>query len=137
MAPSAPFNWDAQSPGQKLRIGYVKSAFESKDGDAPRHSQDRAALEVLRSLYPQMLEIELPETPDAALLILHAEAAAAFDEIVERHDSDELELLIGEAWPIPLRQALLIPAVDYIRANRLRAMLIQTMTEIMAGVDVY
>ena len=137
LAAAAPFNWDAQSRSPMLRIGYVKSAFESNDGDSARHAQDRAALEVVRSLYPQMSEIELPETPEAALLILHAEAAAAFDEIVQRHDSDELKSLIGEAWPLPLRQALLIPAVDYIRANRIRAILIQKMAEIMASVDVY
>jgi hypothetical protein len=38
------------------------------------------------------------------------------------------------AWPNTFRHAALIPAVDYIRANRLRTLLIRDLEQALAGV---
>ncbi len=40
-------------------------------------------------------------------------------------------------WPNMLRQARTIPAVEYIQNDRLRALLMQDMAELMSGFDLY
>ncbi|MBC8357578.1 MAG: amidase, partial [Candidatus Aminicenantes bacterium] len=41
------------------------------------------------------------------------------------------------SWPNSFRQARLIPAVEYIQANRIRTLLMQEMAQKMKGIDVY
>ncbi|MCG8608840.1 amidase, partial [bacterium] len=41
------------------------------------------------------------------------------------------------AWPNAMRQAHMIPAVEYIQANRLRTQVMQAMHELMSEIDVY
>ena len=130
-----PFNWD---PGLKLgdlRIGYVKSAFEQEREDK---ANDDQVLEVLRDLGANLVSIELPDYPVEAIgFLLAAEAASAFDELT-RSDQDDLLVRQGkDAWPNVFRQARLIPAVEYIQANRIRFLVMQAMAELMEGVDVY
>jgi len=42
-----------------------------------------------------------------------------------------------EGWSTSFRAGQFIPAVEYIRANRVRALLMQDMEELMAKVDLY
>jgi Asp-tRNA(Asn)/Glu-tRNA(Gln) amidotransferase A subunit family amidase len=74
---------------------------------------------------------------DALTLILFAEAAAAFDELTRSNRDDLLARQVKNAWPNVFRHARLIPAVDYIQANRIRALAMQAMHEVMQKVDVY
>jgi hypothetical protein len=70
----------------------------------------------------------------ADILIL-AEAAAAFDELT-RSGGDAF--LTGQGprdWPVLLRAARTIPAVEYLQADRLRHKLIQEMATLMGTVD--
>jgi Asp-tRNA(Asn)/Glu-tRNA(Gln) amidotransferase A subunit family amidase len=41
------------------------------------------------------------------------------------------------AWPRIFRLVHLLPAVEYLRANRIRALLMQAMEDVMAQVDLY
>ncbi|MFQ5350267.1 MAG: amidase, partial [Thermoanaerobaculia bacterium] len=41
------------------------------------------------------------------------------------------------AWPNVFRQSRMIPAVEYIQANRVRTLLMRQMAELMRQVDVY
>ena len=43
---------------------------------------------------------------------------------------------VADAWPNVFRQGELIPAVEYLRANRIRTLLMQEMDELMRTVDV-
>ncbi len=90
------------------RIGYLKSAFD------------------------------LPDYPvDAISFILDCEAAASFDELTRSNHDDTLARHVKDAWPNVFRQARLIPAVEYIQANRARTLLMQAMARIMSEIDVY
>jgi len=40
-------------------------------------------------------------------------------------------------WPRTFRQGQFVPAVEYLRANRIRSLLMQEMEEVMAKVDLY
>ncbi len=71
------------------------------------------------------------------MLILYAEAAAAFDELTRSNRDDLLARQGKEAWPTSFRMARLLPAVEYIQLNRVRTQLIQAMAKVMQSVDVY
>src|SRR5262245_25829535 len=120
-----PFQWNPAIELPKLRIGYLQSAF---DRDYDQRENDRQSLETLHSLGAELIPIDLPEVPtDALALILWVEAAAAFDELTRGDRDDLLERQTKDAWPNVLRAARLIPAVEYIQANRLRTRAIEAM----------
>ena len=136
------FNWDARLPLGSLRIGYYKSAFEQTNQPGERNTFDQAALEVMRRLVPNLIEVELPATRDFPIgaigsSILSIEAAAAFDELT-RGEADNLMVPEPErsTWPATFRAARLVPAVEYINANRARTLLMQKMHEALKAVDV-
>jgi Asp-tRNA(Asn)/Glu-tRNA(Gln) amidotransferase A subunit family amidase len=129
------FNYTHNIDLGKLSIGYLKKDFEQ---DTTYQKQNRATLEKLRELGIDLIEIELPDLPvDAMQIILGAEAAAAFDELTRSNRDDLLVRQIKNAWPNSFRASRFIPAVEYIQANRLRTLLIQQMTELMAEIDIY
>lgn len=130
-----PFNWSPDINLTDLRIGYVKSAFE---GEHKHKTHNDQALEVLHSLGIELIPVELPNYPvEAISFILEAEAAASFDELTRSNRDDLLVRQVKDAWPNVFRQARLIPAVEYIQANRVRTLMIRAMAELMAGLDVY
>ncbi|MCB0080791.1 MAG: amidase [Caldilineaceae bacterium] len=130
-----PFVWEPELDLQKLRIGYTPKEFEAEyEGQA----NDLASLDVLRAMGVELLPIELPDYPLKAMnFILSVEAAAAFDELTRSNRDDLLVRQIADAWPNRLRQARLIPAVEYVQANRLRMLVMQQMAQLMADVDLY
>ena len=44
---------------------------------------------------------------------------------------------VRNSWPNVFRQARLIPAVEYIKANRVRTMVMQAMADLMSDLDGY
>ncbi len=133
-----PFNWDAGRGIKDLKIGYIKSAFEQQRKNKESKANDQASLEAMRHLGLELIPIELPDHPvDAIGFILSVEAAAAFDELTRSGRDALLVRQIKNAWPNRFREARLIPAVEYIQANRLRTLLIKAMHEIMSDIDVY
>ncbi|MFQ5641394.1 MAG: amidase [bacterium] len=133
-----PFNWDANLDVKKLRIGYVKSAFERERENKEGKAFDDATLETLRSLGINLIPIELPDRPVSAMsFILSVEAAAAFDELTRSNRDDLMVRQIKNAWPNAFRQARMIPAVEYVQANRLRTLVMEDMAKLMSEIDVY
>ncbi|MBI3365593.1 MAG: amidase [Ignavibacteriae bacterium] len=130
-----PFNYNPNIEVGNLRIGYVKSAFDSvKENRANNDS----VFAVLRSLGAKLIPIELPKYPTNDLsIILSAEAAAAFDDLTRSGKDDLLVRQIKDAWPNVFRTSRLIPAVEYIQANRIRYLVIQDMQRLMDTIDVY
>jgi Asp-tRNA(Asn)/Glu-tRNA(Gln) amidotransferase A subunit family amidase len=133
-----PFNWDVDRGIKGLKIGYIKSDFEKERKDEESKANDEASLEALRHLGLDLIPIELPDYPvDAIAFVLGVEAAAAFDELTRSGRDDLLVRQIKNAWPNRFREARLIPAVEYIQANRLRTLVIKAMHELMSDIDVY
>ncbi len=129
-----PFNYDAERRLADLRIGYVRSAFEA---DRETRAFDDAVLEVLRARGASLIPIEMPaDFPLNPLrtAILNAESAAAFDDLTRSNRDDLLE---RSSWPNSFRTARLIPAVEYINANRVRTRVMHAMHETMQQVDVF
>jgi Asp-tRNA(Asn)/Glu-tRNA(Gln) amidotransferase A subunit family amidase len=135
-----PFAWDPDLDVRKLRVGYVKAAFEAKpqEGREEWHAFDLAALEALRKLGVDLKPIELPALPVGPLiLIITAESAAAFDELTRSGQDDTLVRQTRDAWPNSFRAGQTIPAVAYIQANRVRTLLMREMEKITADLDAY
>ncbi|MGH7506171.1 MAG: amidase, partial [Longimicrobiales bacterium] len=133
-----PFNWDATVGPRDLRIGYLKSAFDEPDDedDRPRKVFDDASLEVLRGLGAELIPLELPtHLPLNALrsTILSVEAAAAFDELTRSGRDD---LMVDSSWPNSFREARLVPAVEYVQANRIRTLAMDATHAALNGFDV-
>lgn len=126
-----PFAWEPQLDWANLRIGYLPN-------DAQLSGEQQFVLEVLRERGATLVPIQLPEYPLEAMgTILFVEAAAAFDALTRSDADDLLVRQHDEAWPNLLRQARLIPAVEYVQANRLRTLTMQAFDETMRSVDCY
>jgi Asp-tRNA(Asn)/Glu-tRNA(Gln) amidotransferase A subunit family amidase len=66
-------------------------------------------------------------------MILTVEAAAAFDEITLAGVSEG----IGASWPAVFRRGRFVPAVEYLRAQRVRTLLMREMAKVLEQVDLY
>jgi Asp-tRNA(Asn)/Glu-tRNA(Gln) amidotransferase A subunit family amidase len=145
----APFNWNADTNISSLRIGYLKNEFEGTGGPQPSNEQQRRQAEQRREVYKTALAalekagakltpIEMPKIPAQSLrFILSAEAAAAFDDITRDGRVNQLAGQSPGDWPNTFRTSRFIPAVEYLRAQRIRTMLMLEMEKLMSQWDVF
>ena len=144
----APFNWDAARNLAGMRIGYLKTEFEGT-GATPSNEQQRQQMEQRKLVYKEAIDalqkagakltaIELPKFSTAALrYILTAEAAAAFDDITRDGRVNQLSGQRESDWPNSFRTSRFIPAVEYLRAQRARTLLMHEMEKLMSQWDVF
>jgi Asp-tRNA(Asn)/Glu-tRNA(Gln) amidotransferase A subunit family amidase len=145
-----PFRWPLGRDVRALRVGYLADQFEEDrtveiEDEAARASarewqeHDRRSLEMLEELGWDLVPLELPdEIPIGSLaFILTAEAATAFDSLTRSGRDDELVRQIENAWPNVFRQGQMIPAVEYLRANRIRRLAMEQFERMMAEVDLF
>lgn len=121
-----PFPWPPNISLRTLKVGYL----DQKDHPA----DSREDLKILRDLGVTLLPIELPKDLPAwaVTLMLGVEAAAVFDDLTRHHISEGLN-----SWPAAFRQNQFVPAVEYLRAARVRTLLIRSMAKLMSTVDLY
>lgn len=132
---AVPFEWDPDRPLSSIRVGYFKWAF---DADHPSKDADDAALDSLRALGVKPIPIEMPSgLPVNSVLLVRVEAAAALEEVARDHGLDSLSVQDATGWPNFVRASQFIPAVEYIKANRIRSLLSLRMAEIFDSVDVF
>ncbi len=125
-------SFDANAKVAGLRVGYIPSWMK----EAPATDVDRAALDVVRKLGMQLVEVSLPDWPyDSLNLILFAESAAAFEELTLSHKEAELRAQVPDAWPNTFRQSRFLSAVDFVQADRMRRKVAQEMARIFSDVD--
>jgi Asp-tRNA(Asn)/Glu-tRNA(Gln) amidotransferase A subunit family amidase len=132
-----PFNWAPETPVSRMRIGYLKAEFDQQQ-DAERKAIYHAALDALRNAGAKLEPMELPKFSTAALrIILVAEAATAFDDLTRNGGVDQLSGQEPGDWPNTFRSSRFIPAVEYIRAQRARTLLMKEMDALMSKWDVF
>jgi Asp-tRNA(Asn)/Glu-tRNA(Gln) amidotransferase A subunit family amidase len=144
----APFNWNPDTNISTLRIGYLKTEFDGPT-TPPQNEQQRTQAEQRRALYKDALAvlekagakltpIELPKFSAGSLrFILSAEAAAAFDDITRDGRVNQLSGQSPGDWPNAFRTSRFIPAVEYLRAQRARTLLMHEMERLMSQWDVF
>lgn len=140
----APFEWAPGFQPTALRVGYIASELDAtptgvsgpQRSGSGRRAVLRAAVDRFRDLGITLEPIELPEFPaDALRLILNAESAAAFDDLTRSRGVDALTSQGSGAWPNRFRSSRFIPAVEYIRAQQARTLLVREMSDLMSRYD--
>jgi Asp-tRNA(Asn)/Glu-tRNA(Gln) amidotransferase A subunit family amidase len=124
--------YDASTSVSGLRVGYFPAWMK----ESPATDVDRAALETVKKLGMQTVEVSLPNWPfDSLNLILFAEAGAAFEELTLSHQVDQLRMQVPDAWPNVFRQSRFLSAVDFVQTDRFRRKVALEMARIFADVD--
>jgi Asp-tRNA(Asn)/Glu-tRNA(Gln) amidotransferase A subunit family amidase len=144
----APFNWAPALPLSSLRVGYLKTEFEPTPTPTMTEPQ-RQQLEQRKAMYKEALDalqkagvkltpIELPKFSTQTLrFVLSAEAATAFDDITRDGRVNQLSGQEPGDWPNTFRTSRFIPAVEYLRAQRARTLLMREMDKLMMNWDVF
>jgi len=129
-----PFNYQPDLDPRGLRVGILRTAF---DPEGYNYANDSALIARLEAEGITLIDKTLPdELPvDALAFILSAEAGTAFDELTRSGRDSLLVRQMKNAWPTVFRASRLIPAVEYLQANRLRHLLTQQMNTMLADVD--
>ncbi len=131
-----PFNWQPASDLSRMRIGYLKEEFER--GTDKQKEMYREALAALKGAGARIEPIELPKFATENLrIILVAEAAAAFDDLTRNGGINQLSGQSPGDWPNTFRTSRFIPAVEYLRAQRARTLLMREMDRLMSKWDVF
>ena len=119
-------------PAGSLKIAYCPESFP-KDSESWR--------EIVADLQAANhgvapAAVALPKLPTAGLMtILEAESAAAFDDFVRAGRERELDDQKENDWPNSFRAGRFIPAVEYIRAQRIRTLLCRELAKLFADID--
>jgi Asp-tRNA(Asn)/Glu-tRNA(Gln) amidotransferase A subunit family amidase len=130
-----PFNWDADLDIRKLRVGYLAPAFQESRRSPDWQRNDAQVLETVRALGVAPEAFELPPMPVSVTGgILGAESGASFDEFVR---SGRDQGLTNKGRSNGMRQSRLVPAVEYLQTQRVRAMIMRQFAAAVSKYDVY
>ncbi|MBS3771152.1 MAG: amidase [Bacteroidales bacterium] len=130
-----PFNYNTNTEISELKVGYLSELF---DQTYRGHKNDSLALEKIKDMGINLHSVNLPDSipVQPLLLILEAEAAAAFDKLTRSNRDSLLVAQHRHAWPNIFRKSRFIPAVEYIQANRLRKILADQINRLFRKFDV-
>jgi Asp-tRNA(Asn)/Glu-tRNA(Gln) amidotransferase A subunit family amidase len=124
-----PFGW-RPAAGRRLRVGFVPEIVE-----ADRNPDAQAAHETTRAAFERagwtLTPIEVPQS-DLTYYIEYTERAAGFERFVR----DGHASAIRQRHASELRAYHLVPAVDYLQANRARLVLMEAYARATRDVDI-
>jgi len=124
-----PFNWNAQLDVKKLRVGIIKESFDELTTDAVRHNASQV-LETLKAIGAvKLVPIAVPDFTTNVSAI-NVESVVFFDEHARAGRMKEAR---NGGRP----SGRLIPAVEYLRSQRVRMMMMEKLAAATANVDVY
>lgn len=130
-----PYNYNGKGDLNELRVGILTSDLKP---NKTNYNNDSATIQLIKSKGFSLVEKQFSTTvPVQALsIILNVESAAAFDELTVSNNDTLLVRQMRRAWPNAFRSSRLIPAVEYIQANRLRYELTLQFNTLMKDIDV-
>lgn len=130
-----PLAWEPKKPASALRVGLLTKEFARFEGD-DKKIYDQALADLTKAgVNPS--PVELPEFDTGPLLlILSAEGATAFDDLTRDGGLNQLKDQAPGAWPNSFRSSRMIPAVEYLRAQRARTLLMRSMENFLSKWDV-
>ena len=124
-----PFNWNAQLDVKKLRVGFIKESFDELTNAAAKENAAQT-LDTLRSIgVSKFVPIAVPDFTTNVSAI-NVESVVFFDEHARAGRMKEAR---NGGRP----SGRLIPAVEYLRSQRVRMMMMKKLAEATANVDVY
>jgi Asp-tRNA(Asn)/Glu-tRNA(Gln) amidotransferase A subunit family amidase len=129
-----PFNWDASFDIRELRVGYLKAAFDDTRQTPQVNANDAAALDKIRSLGVKLVEMALPEHSNLDIgVIIYGEGNAALYDPIETQPAT----LVRQDRVANQHSLRLLPAMEYLNAQRIRTLLMREMARVMEDIDVY
>lgn len=135
-AVNMPFNYTGKTDLSKLRIAYARNYFNRKD----TMGNEQSVLDAFRKAGAELIPVDFPDSGyynfNMTGIILNTEAAASFDEFTRSELDNQMTRQGRGEWPNTFRSARLIPAVDYINANRHRYLLMTKINDFMKDYDV-
>lgn len=116
-----------------LTVGFAPADFDELADPAAR-TDLKNALGVVTSLGVQMKEIEIPDFPYAAILgtILNGEMGSVFEELIR---SGKVDQLADKRQIAGLKASLDLPAVEYLKAMRIRSLVQEAFRELFVDID--
>jgi len=129
-----PFHWEPRKPLKSLRVGLLQAGFDRMQGEQKKIYDQ--ALADLKNAGVSLTPVEYQEDLVGIRYLLEAEGAAAFDDITRDGQVRTLRGQRPSDWPNTFRSSRLVPAVEYIRAQRVRTRLIEKFEKFMADWDV-
>jgi Asp-tRNA(Asn)/Glu-tRNA(Gln) amidotransferase A subunit family amidase len=130
------FNYDQKKDISKLRFAYAENYFKR----LPKDAMEWKVLDAYKAMGIDVKPVDFPDstvyTANIISIILDAESAAAFDELTRTNRDDLIERQDKGFWPNSFRAARVIPAVEYINANRYRSTLCEKIQDFMKNYDV-
>ena len=126
-----PYVWPSSRELSTIRVGYV-----ARGSDDDR----RDDLRFLRELGMELIPVEPPNmkkdyglpTNELQAGLVASESAAAFEDLTRRGEPRGVK-----GWPPYLVLGHFLTAVDYLKLNRLRAIVMQRFDKMLQAVDVY
>ena len=126
-----PYVWPSSRELSTIRVGY---------GSRGSEDERREDLRVLRDLGVRLVPVEKPNMGrdyglprnELAVGLVASESAAAFEDLTRRGEPKGVK-----GWPQYFLLGHFLTAVDYLRHNRLRAIIMQRFDKMMQAVDVY
>jgi aspartyl-tRNA(Asn)/glutamyl-tRNA(Gln) amidotransferase subunit A len=109
-------------------IGYAPVDFERVAPEA--QAAFAGALEAVKALGVKLKEVEIPDFPYGALVetVIGAEAASAFEDFIR---SGQVEQMADASQAATLKAAIDIPAVDYLKAMRIRSLIREAFRDLL------
>ena len=129
-----PFHWEPRKPLKSLRVAVLQREFDQMQGDRKKIYDQ--ALDDLKKAGVTLKPAEYQEDLVGIRYLLEAEGAAAFDDITRDGQIRTLRGQGAQDWPNTFRSSRLVPAVEYIRAQRVRTKLVEKFEKFMADWDV-
>jgi len=120
-------------PLSDYTVGYAKVDWEEWAEPETRETFEKA-LEVVRSLGVKMKEAELPDFPYGPLVstILSGEAGSIFEDLIASGRIDEIA---DQKQAAGLKAALDLPARDYLKAMRVRRLVLNAFRDLFYETD--
>lgn len=117
-----------------VRVGFAPVDFEERVDPAARADYAKA-LETIRSLGVQVADAKMPEFPYGPVIntIISAEGSAVFEQLIK---SGKVDQLADQHQIAGLKAGLEIPAHEYLKAMRIRALIQEAFHDLLSTVDV-
>jgi len=129
--PDIPVHWNAGMDATRLRLGYLASAFEDEE-DSEYRAHHVRVLDLLRAQWGELRPVSLPAS-SLNFFVEYVERAAGFDELLRNGLETQL---VRPRHATELRAYHLVPAVEYLQANRMRQQLMEETHQALSEVDV-
>jgi Asp-tRNA(Asn)/Glu-tRNA(Gln) amidotransferase A subunit family amidase len=129
-----PFHWEPRKPLKSLRVGLMQRAFDATPADQ-KPVYERAIAD-LKNAGVSLTSVDYQEELAGIRFLLEAEGATAFDDITRDGQVRKLRMQGPGDWSNTFRSARLVPAVEYLRAQRVRSLLVERFEKFMADCDV-